>query len=335
MILTDGSDAKNQRGASDEEGRHREWIRGHRMHLVRVFEIIRESNCRLYFVMEHMGDGSLKDYVSEKFNQKLARSQNSNQNNNKYVFDNSEISAILFQAFRGLCYIHSKGIVHRDIKPENILMKGGTVKLADFSLARPLSADGNCCPMTGDIFFENEAETKYTEYVGTRWYRAPELLRRGSSMTTSIDIFSMGLVGAELFLCHPLLRGRNEREQLQLTENLLRFSGPPYSQAISEKVIKERLEYAISTNDATALSFLYRVLHICPEQRPTAETATRHEYFKRGWSFIEREWYSNTRNGNRQQENQTLNTLVHTERAKKSSLHETPGSKTCHAKRGF
>ena len=335
MILTDGNDEKNHRGeATDEEGRHREWNRGHRMHLVHVFEIIRESDCRLYFVMEHMGGGSLKDYISEKFNQKSARSQNSNQSN-KYVFDSSEISAILFQAFRGLCYVHSKGMVHRDIKPENILIKGGTVKLADFSLARPLSADRNCCPITGNIFFENEAECKCTDYVGTRWYRAPELLCQASTMTTAIDIFSMGLVGAELFRCHPLFRGSNEIEQLQLIENLLRFSESPYNQAISEQVIKERLEDAISTNDATALSFLYRVLHICPEQRPTAEKATRHKYFRRELSFIKRERYCNTRRVNNQQGNLTQNTLVRAEIAKKSPLHETPGSKIYHDSRGF
>ncbi len=321
MLMEGDGETKHQR-AIEREGHHRNWVLCHRKHLVRTFEIIRESNSCLYFVMENMTDGSIRDYIAAKCNRKLLRSQNYEQNN-KYVFDNSEISTILFQAFRGLCYMHSKGMVHRDIKPDNILLKGRTVKLADFSLARAMPMGGSYCRATGDNFFDNELDYGFTEYIGTRWYRAPEILRRDSTMTTAIDVFSMGCVAAELYLCHPIFPGRNETEQLELVENLLSFSGRPHNQTTSEQAIKERLSYVTSVNDSCTVSFLYNVLNICPEQRPATEVVLRHEYF-------EREWYFDARHKNNQQQQHMMNTSVYAESAKKSTLLERTGSTSCH-----
>lgn len=325
ITLMDGDDETKHRRAIGGEGHHRKWNCSHRKHLVRTFEIIRESSSCLYFVMEHMTDGSIRDYIVEKRNRKLLGSHDFKQNN-KYVFDNSEISTILFQAFRGLCYIHSKGMVHRDIKPDNILLKGRTVKLADFSLARAMSTE--VFPADGDNYFDNEVGFQFTKYVGTRWYRAPELLRRDSTMTTAIDVFSMGCVAAELYLCHPIFRGSNEREQLQLVENLLCFSGPPYNQNASEQAIKEQLAYAMSINDPCTLSFLYNVLNICPEQRPATEAVLRHQYFEREWFLLERELYLNLRHGNNPQQYPMLNNSVFTDRENTSNHLEKTGSMT-------
>lgn len=65
-----------------------------------------------------------------------------------------------WQILQGVAYCHRLGCVHRDVKPENILITSeGVIKLCDFGFARMLSPGEN-----------------YTEYVATRWYRAPELL---------------------------------------------------------------------------------------------------------------------------------------------------------------
>ena len=149
--------------------------------------------------------------------------------------------SILFQTFKGLSRIHDLGYVHRDIKPENILLHRKTVKLGDFSLARPVHVEGNCSyhgsAGTGTRQQQDYTKTTMTDYVGTRWYRAPELLishlsnndhkdidtvdnNDHCSYTKAIDIFAMGLVAAELYRCFPLFCGRDNTEQLQLIKDL-------------------------------------------------------------------------------------------------------------------
>ena len=300
-LATNQTTKNHARVTTKKEKDHQNWNHSHSHYLVRVYEILREQNSSLYFVMEHMGSGSLHDYISQKSRQALSRSHSDL--NDNYVFDNSEIRLILFQAFRGLCHVHMKGLVHRDIKPENILLEGRKVKLADFSLARPITAKGIRCPNTGNNHSCDE-ENSATNYVGTRWYRAPELLclghntinsinRIGLGYTTSIDVFSMGCVVAELYRCLPLFRGRDERDQLQLIEELLLVSKSPLkgtdrflsrNQDVSEQAIKERLKEAIPTTDPLAIPLLYNVLQVCPHRRANTESVLRHSYFEREYN---------------------------------------------------
>ena len=109
----------------------------------------------------------------------------------------AEIKGIMFQAVSALAYIHQKGFMHRDIKPENFLLgESGELKLADFGLAKPVGSGGN------------------TEYVSTRWYRAPELVLRNSVYSQSVDIFALGCIMAELYLNRPIFPGTTETDQL-------------------------------------------------------------------------------------------------------------------------
>jgi len=71
----------------------------------------------------------------------------------------------LFQILKGLKYLHSAGIVHRDLKPSNLLVNSNCLlKIADFGMARSVK---QCIRDEG---------TAMTQYVSTRWYRAPEIL---------------------------------------------------------------------------------------------------------------------------------------------------------------
>ena len=106
----------------------------------------------------------------------------------------------LYQILRGLKYIHSANVLHRDLKPSNLLLNANCdLKICDFGLARVTS------------------ETDFmTEYVVTRWYRAPELLLNSSDYTTAIDIWSVGCIFMELMDRKPLFPGRDHAHQLRL-----------------------------------------------------------------------------------------------------------------------
>lgn len=106
----------------------------------------------------------------------------------------------LYQILRGLKYIHSANVLHRDLKPSNLLLNANCdLKICDFGLARVTS------------------ETDFmTEYVVTRWYRAPELLLNSSDYTAAIDVWSVGCIFMELMDRKPLFPGRDHVHQLNL-----------------------------------------------------------------------------------------------------------------------
>ncbi|CAH1432379.1 unnamed protein product [Lactuca virosa] len=111
----------------------------------------------------------------------------------------------LYQLLRGLKYVHSANVLHRDLKPSNLLLNANCdLKICDFGLARTTSES--------DFM---------TEYVVTRWYRAPELLLNCSEYTTAIDIWSVGCILMEIALREPLFPGKDYVQQLQLITELL------------------------------------------------------------------------------------------------------------------
>ena len=132
---------------------------------------------------------------------------------------------LLFQMLRGLKFIHSAKVFHRDLKPKNILANSDCkLKICDFGLARPQ--------------FTDQAQTIFwTDYVATRWYRAPELC--GSFFTKyspMVDVWSIGCIFAELLLGKPLFPGKNVVNQLELITDLL---GSPKPETV-KKIRNER-----------------------------------------------------------------------------------------------
>lgn len=131
------------------------------------------------------------------------------------------VADIFQQIISGLHHIHEHGYFHRDMKPENLLItttglddypashphaKPGTpperdvtviVKLADFGLAR-----------------ETASRPPYTEYVSTRWYRAPEVLLRSRDYSNPVDMWALGTILAELVNLKPMFPGESEVDQV-------------------------------------------------------------------------------------------------------------------------
>lgn len=115
----------------------------------------------------------------------------------KKPISNFDIKIISYQVFRGLLYIHSRGICHRDIKPHNILLKGKHAVICDFGSAK--------------ILKEGEANLPY---ICSRCYRAPELIFGSTHYSTMIDIWSMGCVILEMINQIPLFIGESSIDHL-------------------------------------------------------------------------------------------------------------------------
>ncbi|KAI3963963.1 hypothetical protein MKX01_009645 [Papaver californicum] len=194
----------------------------------------------------------------------------------------------LFQLLRALKYIHTANVFHRDIKPKNILVNADCkLKICDFGLAR---VSFNDAPSA--IF--------WTDYVATRWYRAPELCGSFfSKYTPAIDIWSIGCIFAEMLSGKPLFPGKNVVHQLDLMTDLL---GTPSTESIA-RIRNEKARRYLSNMrkkppvpfsqkfpdaDPLALQLLERLLAFDPKDRPSAEDALSDPYF-RGLSTADRE----------------------------------------------
>ncbi|KAK4786205.1 hypothetical protein SAY86_002894 [Trapa natans] len=185
----------------------------------------------------------------------------------------------LYQLLRGLKYIHSANVFHRDMKPKNILANSDCkLKICDFGLARPQYNEG-----ATPIF--------WTDYVATRWYRAPELCGSFfSKYTPAVDIWSIGCIFAEMLTGKPLFPGKNVVHQLELITDLL---GTPSVESVARIRNEKARRYLSSMRQKTpvpftkkfphvdplALCLLERLLEFDPRYRITAEEALAHPYF--------------------------------------------------------
>uniref|UniRef100_A0A8C9H7V4 mitogen-activated protein kinase n=1 Tax=Piliocolobus tephrosceles TaxID=591936 RepID=A0A8C9H7V4_9PRIM len=128
---------------------------------------------------------------------------------------------IIYQLLRALKYIHSGLLLHRDIKPSNILLNSEChIKLGDFGLARSISNEIN-----------KKESPILTDYVATRWYRAPEILLGSTNYTEGVDMWSLGCIMAELFLGKPIFRGNSTINQL---EKIIEIIGKPNKNDIDD-----------------------------------------------------------------------------------------------------
>jgi serine/threonine protein kinase len=112
-------------------------------------------------------------------------------------FPESAIRNMMYQVFQGMAFMHKQGYFHRDMKPENIMITGELTKICDFGLAR-----------------EIRSRPPFTEYVSTRWYRAPEVLLQSTSYNYPVDIWACGCIMAELYMLRPLFPGSSETDTI-------------------------------------------------------------------------------------------------------------------------
>ncbi|XP_033214308.1 MAPK/MAK/MRK overlapping kinase-like isoform X2 [Belonocnema kinseyi] len=125
-----------------------------------------------------------------------------------------KVKLYLYQLLKGIEHLHKHGIFHRDIKPENVLMKGDCIKLADLGSIR-------------GIF----TKPPYTDYISTRWYRAPECLLTSGFYGPKMDVWASGCVFYELLTLKPLFPGQNEIDQISKIHTVL---GTPHARIVAK-----------------------------------------------------------------------------------------------------
>uniref|UniRef100_A0A8C5PRJ8 Mitogen-activated protein kinase 15 n=1 Tax=Leptobrachium leishanense TaxID=445787 RepID=A0A8C5PRJ8_9ANUR len=183
---------------------------------------------------------------------------------------------ILYQLLKATKFIHSGNVIHRDQKPSNILLDADClVKLCDFGLARSLYQ-----------IQEDSGNPALTEYVATRWYRAPEILLASHRYTKGVDMWSVGCILGEMLLGKPLFPGTSTINQIERIMNVIPSPTQEDILAIkSEFVIhiipQNPCELLPASCPPEALDLLHRLLVFNPDKRLTADEALQHPYVKR------------------------------------------------------
>lgn len=193
--------------------------------------------------------------------------------------DAEMVRRLVFQLCMAIEWCHRNRVIHRDIKPENLLVNPAdkTMKLCDFGFARTVS----------------NKQTDLTDYVATRWYRAPELLLGSTKYDFSVDVWAIGCIMGELTDGQPLFPGKNEIDQLYIIQQAMgpltsshmelflkspRFRGLTFPAMSGRAIDHLRGKYA-GLLPSDAVEFQRACLFMDPARRLTAAECILHPWF--------------------------------------------------------
>ena len=185
---------------------------------------------------------------------------------------------IIYQILKALKYIHSAGIIHRDLKPSNILINSDVnIKICDFGLARSLALG------------KEGSLPVLTDYVATRWYRAPEILLGSTKYSKAADVWSIGCILGELLVGKALFPGTSTLNQLN---KVLEITGKPSKDDIIAlqsdlantmletipSIKTKNLKNMFKNGSANAIDLLGKMLQFNPSKRITIDEALQHPF---------------------------------------------------------
>ncbi|KAE9552176.1 hypothetical protein FO519_004623 [Halicephalobus sp. NKZ332] len=186
---------------------------------------------------------------------------------------------VIFQLLNAIQFCHTHNCIHRDVKPENILLTvHDVVKLGDFGFAR--------------IINTNEL---YTDYVATRWYRAPELLVGDTQYGPPVDVWACACVFVEMCTGEAIWPGRSDVDQLYLIKKTIGEIIPRHVQifksnqffrglSIPEPDEVVGLKQKLPQLSTVILDFLEKCFDPNPDMRWSCAELLQHEYFH-GFNF--------------------------------------------------
>ena len=224
--------------------------------IIKLYEVLYDqSSGRLALVFELM-DMNIYELIRGK----------------KHYLPEGRVQRYMYQLVKSMDHMHKNGIFHRDIKPENILVSEDTLKVADFGSCRGIYS-----------------KQPYTEYISTRWYRAPECLLTDGYYGHKMDMWGVGCVMFEVIALYPLFPGTCETDQIDRIHNII--GTPP------ESVLKKFQENAthidfsfpdkrgsgigklIPHASADCVDIIVKLLAYDPDERMSARHALKHPYF--------------------------------------------------------
>ncbi|KAG6868540.1 hypothetical protein C0993_001428 [Termitomyces sp. T159_Od127] len=180
----------------------------------------------------------------------------------------------VYQTLRAIKALHSADVIHRDLKPSNLLLNANCdLKVCDFGLARSVKTAEPSGTETGFM----------TEYVATRWYRAPEIMLTFKQYTKAIDIWSVGCILAEMLSSKPLFPGRDYHHQLTLILDVLGTPTLDEFYAISTRRSRDYIR-ALPFRKRRPFAQLFPnanpLATFDPKKRITVEQALAHPYLE-------------------------------------------------------
>ncbi|KGB76674.1 CMGC/CDK/CDK5 protein kinase [Cryptococcus deuterogattii 99/473] len=233
------------------------------VNIVRLYDVV-HTESKLILIFEYC-EQDLKRYMDI--------------HGDRGALDLNTVKSFTHQLLQGIAFCHDHRVLHRDLKPQNLLInKRGELKIGDFGLARAFGVPVNT--------FSNE--------VVTLWYRAPDVLLGSRTYSTSIDIWSVGCIFAEMITGYPLFRGRDNADQLV---QIMKIVGTPSDATIAQiklnspeiqiksplaKHAKQPFQAIIPRAPRDAISLLEHLLQFEPTRRYDAHQAMTHPYFTSG-----------------------------------------------------
>ncbi|CAL1529184.1 unnamed protein product, partial [Lymnaea stagnalis] len=199
----------------------------------------------------------------------------------RIIYSEQELSEehiryFLYQILRGLKYIHSANVIHRDLKPSNLLVNEDChLRIGDFGMAR------------GVFYTPNEPSYYMTQYVATRWYRAPEILLSMLEYGTAVDMWSVGCIFAEMIGRKHLFPGKDYITQVKLILGVLGTPSDALLKNCQNDILKRIIkgftkkepvswDKLFPKTSKKSLDLLSKMLVLNPTDRITVERALSH-----------------------------------------------------------